>query len=70
MRVYAQKGDTLDLLVYRHFGKTAGLVEQTLELNPHLARTEPLFLAEGTLIELPQEASVAPSIQPIIQLWS
>ena len=36
MRVYAHQGDTLDALVWRHLGRTAGLVERALELNPGL----------------------------------
>ena len=47
MRVYAHQGDTLDALVWRHLGRTAGLVEQALELNPGLCVHGPI-LPHGT----------------------
>ncbi|EDN73427.1 bacteriophage tail synthesis protein X, partial [Mannheimia haemolytica PHL213] len=30
----ARQDDTLDELIFRHYGQTAGLVEQALEYNP------------------------------------
>ena len=36
MQVYAQQNDNLDAILYRHFGRSEGLLEITCELNPHL----------------------------------
>lgn len=63
MRVASQQGDSVDQLVYRHFGRTRGLVEATLELNPGLADLGPV-LPLGTTVELP----AAPADQPAKQL--
>ncbi len=62
-RVYAQQGDTVDLLCYRHFGRTKGVVEATLELNEGLADYGPI-LPMGLAVDLPQ----APTDQPTITL--
>lgn len=67
MRVTALQGDTVDLLVYRHFGRTVGLVEATLELNPGLADIGPI-LPLGTVVELPEPPVDQPS-KPLLQLW-
>lgn len=68
MRVRALQGDTLDLLCHRHLGRTGGLLEQALELNPQLAELGPL-LPNGTIVELPEPADAAAEQQPLIQLW-
>lgn len=34
MQVRSQQGDTLDALVFRYLGASAGYVEQALALNP------------------------------------
>lgn len=63
----AQEGDTLDRLIYRYYGKTAGLVEQALEINPQLA-TMPI-LPMGQIVKMPdQTASVVAT--DTLQLWS
>lgn len=67
MRVASQQGDTVDLLVYRHFGRTAGLVEVVLELNPGLADLGPV-LPLGTVVELPT-AQAEQTSKKLIQLW-
>ncbi|WP_258087249.1 tail protein X, partial [Xenorhabdus bovienii] len=36
MQVRAFQGDTVDLLCWRHYGRTQGIVEQVLEANPDL----------------------------------
>ena len=61
--VHARQGDTLDLLLHRHTGRTAGTTEATLAANPGLAGRGPI-LPMGTLIELPD---VAP--QPTTSIW-
>ncbi|TLX52838.1 phage tail protein, partial [Stutzerimonas nosocomialis] len=30
----AQQGDTVDAICWRHYGRTAGVVEQVLDANP------------------------------------
>ena len=63
----AQEGDTLDRLIYRYYGETAGLVEQALELNPQLANTP--ILPMGQAVKMPdQTASVV--AKDTLQLWS
>lgn len=70
MRVYAQQNDTLDALLWRHTGRTAGLTEATLLANPGLADLGAV-LPHGTAVEIPDDALAAPTTadQPLIQLW-
>jgi P2-like prophage tail protein X len=63
MRVYAQQGDTVDSLCYRHYGRTQGVVEATLEANEGLAAYGPL-LPMGLAVDLPD----APNDQSTIKL--
>ncbi|MFM9269970.1 tail protein X [Halomonas elongata] len=67
--VRAHQGETLDRLCYRVLGRTAGVTEQALELNPGLAELGP-ELPHGTLVMLPDEHAAAPPIANTIQLWS
>lgn len=64
--VRAAQGDTLDLICWLHYGRTAGVVEQVLEANPGLARLGPI-LPHGTLVQLP-EIATQPQRQTV-QLW-
>ena len=68
--VYARQGDTLDLLLHRHTGQTAGNTEATLAANPGLADLGDV-LPHGTAIEIPDDVLLAPSVTdlPLIQLW-
>lgn len=66
MQIRAKQGDTLDLALHRHYGYTAGITEQVLQLNPALAEQSPLLLI-GTLITLPDAPTKAEA--PLIQLW-
>ena len=70
MRVHAHQGDTLDGLIWRHAGRTAALVEATLNANPGLADLGDV-LPHGTAIEIPDDVLLAPSVTdlPLIQLW-
>lgn len=67
MRVRAQQNDTLDALLWRHLGGTAGYVEEALELNPQLAALGPT-LPLGTPVELPQTQPAARAA-PTVSLW-
>lgn len=69
MRVYARQGDTLDALCWRHLGRTAGLVERALELNPGLCEHGPV-LPHGTAVDLPEITTTATAAnRPLVQLW-
>jgi phage tail protein X len=68
MLVRAQQHDTIDLLVWRHLGSTAGYVEETLERNPQLARYGPV-LPHGTLVDLPEPKASTPKVNSMVQLW-
>lgn len=67
MEVYAQQDDNLDLLIYRHLGNSAGLLEQTLILNPGISATT--ILPIGTVVTLPDKQS-QPAINNTVQLWT
>ncbi|MEM5451900.1 tail protein X [Paraburkholderia guartelaensis] len=63
MRVYAQQGDTVDVLCFRYLGRTKSVVEATLELNAGLADYGPV-LPLGLAVDLPD----APNDQSTVQL--
>ncbi|GAB3380709.1 MULTISPECIES: tail protein X [Spongiibacter] len=48
------QGDTADLICYRELGRTAGVTEQLLELNPRLADYGHILPA-GLLVNLPDK---------------
>ncbi len=66
MQVRSIQGDTLDRVCQRVYGRTAGVTEQLLSLNPGLADLGPI-LPTGTLITLPQQAKQAEAT--LLQLW-
>lgn len=66
MQLRSLQGDTLDLILFRHYGYTAGITEQVLNLNPGLAALGPI-LPTGTLINMP--AAPTQAEPPLIQLW-
>ena len=68
MRVTAMDGETLDELCWRTVGRTTGIAEAALELNPGLAAGGPQ-LAEGTIVTLPDAITAAPAIRETVQLW-
>lgn len=66
MRVRALQGDTVDVLCWRYYGRTAGVTEQVLEANPGLTEHGPI-LPMGLEVELPDQPT-----QPVrrrLQLW-
>jgi phage tail protein X len=67
MRVLAQQGDTVDALCFRHYGRTAGLVELVLEMNAGLADLGPV-LPHGLAVEMPEKPANKPTV-PLLQLW-
>jgi phage tail protein X len=50
--VFAQEGDTVDLIAFRRFGRTAGTTEAILDANPGLAALGPI-VPMGTKIIIP-----------------
>lgn len=69
IHVIAQQGDTLDQLCWRHLGRTAGVVEATLDASPGLCLLGPV-LPHGTPVALVPPPSRAPQLRPLVQLWS
>ncbi|WP_028217428.1 tail protein X [Paraburkholderia oxyphila] len=67
MKVTAQQGDTVDLLCWRHYGRTDGTVEAVLEANAGLADLGPV-LPIGTVLDLPELDTVQTSA-PLLQLF-
>lgn len=68
MDVRSQQGDTLDALVYRYLGASAGYVEQALALNPALAALGAVLPA-GTIVTLPTAVQSPTTDQDSISLW-
>ena len=65
--VRAHQQDTVDLLCWRHYGRTAGVTEAVLQANPGLADHGP-FLPQGTLVSLP-DAQPAALQRNRVNLW-
>jgi len=68
MQVRSQQGDTLDALIHRYRGAQPGLLEQTLERNPHLA-AHGAILPGGTLVNLPPPGPARSTAPDSIRLW-
>lgn len=65
MMVNTLQGDTVDLLCYRHYGRSQGVTEQVIAANPGMTRQ--IFLNAGQAVELPDITSKAE--QETVQLW-
>ncbi|WP_278362658.1 tail protein X [Stutzerimonas kunmingensis] len=63
----AQQGDTVDAICWRHYGRTAGVVEQVLDANPGLADLGPV-IPHGTQVLLP-ELAVRAEQRQMVNLW-
>jgi len=68
MIVTAREGETLDEVCWRGLGRTAGVTEQALELNPGLADLGPQLPA-GTEVILPEPAAATPAVRETVKLW-
>lgn len=66
--VSAHAGETVDAICWRALGRTRGVTEQVLALNPGLAALGPRLPA-GTQVLLPDAAALAPAVRETIQLW-
>lgn len=62
-----QQHDTVDALCWRHYGRTAGVVEAVLDANPGLA-DHGAVLPTGLLVTLPELQTAAPE-RPMVNLW-
>ncbi len=62
-----QQHDTVDALCWRHYGRTAGVVEAVLDANPGLA-DHGVVLPAGLLVTLPEFQTAAPD-RPMVNLW-
>lgn len=67
MKVRTQQGDTVDALCWRHYGRTAGMVEAVLEMNAGLADYGPI-LPIGLEVQIPDTPATTPTA-PLLQLW-
>ena len=65
----AQSGETLDAVCSRMLGRTGGVTEAALALNPGLAALGPK-LPEGQSIILPDTVEATPTVRDTVQLWS
>jgi len=66
MKVIAHQGDTLDVICARYYGRTAGIVETVLAVNPGLAELGAV-LPHGTPVELP-DIHTSP-VAEAVNLW-
>lgn len=64
----ALEGDTVDGICWRELGRTKGVTEQVLSLNPGLAALGPA-LPGGTAVILPDQAQLAPAVLETVNLW-
>lgn len=61
-------GDRLDLICWKHYGRTHGAVEEILRCNPRLA-LQPPVLPDGVKIELPNLDRQS-EVRTIKRVWS
>lgn len=71
MQVTTIQGDTLDLLCWRSLGRTEGVVEATLDRNPHLAALHAAspVLPLGTVVDLAEPATLPAEQGRTVNLW-
>ncbi|WP_055128238.1 tail protein X [Pseudomonas mediterranea] len=65
--IRAHQNDTVDALCWRHYGRTAGVTEAVLEVNPGLADYGPM-LPQGLAVQVPEAQTAAPQRQ-VVNLW-
>ncbi len=68
MMVAASLGEPLDAICWRILGRTAGVFEQALALNPGLSALGAIVPA-GTLVTLPEITNAAPAMRETVKLW-
>ncbi len=65
--IYAIQYDTVDAICWREYGRSTGVVERVLEVNPHLSEFGP-FIPMGTEVQLPDIPTQQNKVQSV-QLW-
>jgi phage tail protein X len=68
VKATANSGETVDEICWRTLGRTRAVTEQVLALNPGIAALGPR-LPEGTLVQLPEVAAIAPDLRETVDLW-
>lgn len=66
MKAIARQHETVEMVCYRHYGKTAGVTEAVFAANPGLADAG-VFLPYGYALEMPDR--VTPPAADVVQLW-
>lgn len=66
--VTALDGETVDAICWRELGRTQGVTEQVLSLNPGLAGLG-AALPGGTTVILPELTQMTPAVLETINLW-
>lgn len=66
--VQSRQGDTVDLICWRNYGRTAGTVETVLAANPGIAALGAV-LPFGTTMILPDLALPASNQIATVSLW-
>ena len=66
-QVRSVQGDTVDLICWRTYGRTAGITEQVLDANPGIADLGAV-LPVGTLVEIPDQPAT-PVANNRVKLW-
>ena len=69
MKVRAQQNDNLDAIVYRHLGKSQGLLEIACELNPHLMNQPIIPIGTNVTLHDPDTEKISVATETL-QLWS
>lgn len=71
IRTYTTRsGDMLDEIVWRVYGRTAGVVEQVLEANREIRLSlQPPTLPAGLIITLPAIAEPEQQTRQMVRLW-
>jgi phage tail protein X len=65
----ANQGETLDALCQRVLGRTAGVTEAALAVNPGLSDLGPV-LPIGTAVNLPDVVQTTQTETALVQLWT
>jgi len=65
--VTAQQGDAVDLLCWRHYGRTREVTERVLDANPGLA-ARGVLLPFGLEVEMPDVPAATADV-PLVRLW-
>lgn len=63
----ALQNDTVEAMCWRHYGRTAGIVEAVLQANPGLVE-HGTVLPQGTRVLMPELLVSAPTLQTV-KLW-